>query len=212
MLFIATASAAWLATVSGMDDPCCAQKVVTALQSVPTVTSVAAAFEKNQACLVASGPITEAALGTALTSAGYQLVSLAEVKVCPEGLRPAVDPWEAAKGLDVVTISHGERVDLKPVTGKFTVFDFGAPWCAPCHTGAAQLITYMGSKTDVAARVIWLDGADAKATFALPVVAQHLAFAEGLPWYKVLGTDGKKLYEGSDPTAAIAAVDRKRAR
>jgi copper chaperone CopZ len=70
-----------------MDDPCCAQKVVTALQSVPTVTSVAAAFEKNQACLVASGPITEAALGTALTSAGYQLVSLAEVKVCPEGLR-----------------------------------------------------------------------------------------------------------------------------
>jgi hypothetical protein len=60
--------------------------------------------------------------------------------------------------------------------------------------------------------VIWLDGADAKATFALPVVAQHLAFAEGLPWYKVLGTDGKKLYEGSDPTAAIAAIDRKRAR
>lgn len=43
-------------------------------------------------------------------------------------------------------------------------------------------------------------------------MAQHLAFAEGLPWYKVLGTDGKKLYEGSDPTAAIAAIDRKRAR
>lgn len=212
MLLVNTASAAWLATVSGMDDPCCAQKVVTALQAVPAVTAVAANFEAGQACLQASVPLTSGALGTALASAGYSLVSLAEVEACPAGMQPAADPWAAAKGLDVVTISHGARVDLTPVQGKFTVFDFGAPWCAPCHTGAALLTTYMGSHADVAARVVWLDAGDAKASFALPVVTQHLAFAEGLPWYKVVGPDGKKLYEGSVASAAITAIDRRRAR
>lgn len=212
MLFITTASAAWLASVSGMDDPCCAQKVVTALQSVPMVTSVAASFEKNQACMEASGPLTSASLGKALESAGYSIVSLSEVAACPAGLHVAVDPWAAAKGLDVVTISHGDRVELTPVGGKYTIFDFGAPWCAPCHAGAALLTTYITGKRDVSARIVWLDAGDAKASFALPVVAQHLAFAEGLPWYKVVGPDGKKLYEGSAPAAAIAAIDRKRGR
>ena len=103
MLFITTASAAWLANVSGMDDPCCAQKVVTALQSVPTVTSVAASFEKNQACLEATSILTLPTLGKALESAGYGIVSLSEVATCPAGLHVAVDPWAGAKGLDAVT-------------------------------------------------------------------------------------------------------------
>jgi thiol-disulfide isomerase/thioredoxin len=29
--------------------------------------------------------------------------------------------------------TSGEAVDLDPVTGKVTVFDFWAPWCQPCH-------------------------------------------------------------------------------
>lgn len=212
MLLINAASAAWLATVTGMDDPCCAQKVVTALQAVPSVTAVAAKFETNQACLEASAPLTSGALSAALVSAGYALVSLSEVATCPAGMQAAVDPWAAAKGLDVVTISHGERVELTAVAGKFTVFDFGAPWCPPCHVGAALLTTYMGGHADVATRVVWLDAGDAKASFSLPVVAQHLAYAEGLPWYKVVGPDGKKVYEGSVASAAITAIDRRRAR
>jgi thiol-disulfide isomerase/thioredoxin len=43
-------------------------------------------------------------------------------------------------GLDVRAIAeHGEAVELFPVAGKLTVFDFHAPWCRPCHALEREL-------------------------------------------------------------------------
>lgn len=220
LLFVATTVAALpagnvLVTVSGMGDGCCEQQVVTRLSAVPGVKSAAASAVLGQACLSTSASLDDTALQEALVGSEYGYVSAASVSACPAGLVPArKDAWDGATGVDVAIVSHGEQVDLAAlaVKGKFTIYDFGAPWCQPCYTTADRLKDYLKANADVAVRAIVLDAGDPRQSFALPVVKQHLEFAEGLPWLKVVDASGKKLYEGSDVEAAIKAIDRRRAR
>ena len=113
--------------------------------------------------------------------------------------------WKAfaleAKGnpdLDFEIVSTGERFKPKRELskGKFTVFDFGADWCGICHSTAKQLQDLLKERDDLAVRAIHLPG-DEDASFAHPVVFQHLYEASGLPWFVLYGPDKNKLYEGS---------------
>ncbi len=195
-----------------MDNDCCAQQVAVALRAVESVQGVYVSTD-GRACVTSTVAVRPEAVESALKTAGYAAIKLESVDRCPDGLRaPAQDPWSGIVDLDVKVISHGEETDLAAhaATGKFTVYDFGADWCAPCHTTAAALQAYLRTHPDVAVRAILLDGSDAAASFALPIVKQHLQFAPGLPYLLVRAPNGKTVYQGPDVTDALASVDRKR--
>lgn len=215
MLLLAPAAlaAAVVLEVGGMDDDCCAQKVAAALQAVPFVAEVRTDTAEGRACATLASAGDAETLRAAVVAAGYTVAAAETVADCPGTLAPAAkDPWDDVAGIDAKVISRGETVDLDAhaVAGKFTVFDFGAPWCAPCHTTAATLKAYLRAHPDTAVRAVVLDKGDPEESYALPVVKQHLRFAEGLPWFLVRAPNGKKVYEGTDVDAALAAVDKKR--
>ena len=114
---------------------------------------------------------------------------------CPQEM---IHPWSDVKG-DFETISKGERVSIKKhlVKGKYTIIDFSAVWCAPCHNISSKLKPMLAQRDDLAVRSIELPD-NQKTAFDAPVVFQHLSQAEGLPYIILFDKRGKKLYEGSD--------------
>ena len=121
------------------------------------------------------------------------------------------DPWAKTDGHDVQVISDGFEFEIKEhlVEGKFTIFDFGASWCGPCHAAAQRFKAAMTTHSDIAVRAISL-GDDPSLSFEHPVVQQHMSFANGLPWFILYSPSGKRIYQGGDVDALLKAVDRKR--
>jgi len=112
----------------------------------------------------------------------------------------------------IIVTAKGEEVDLEAheVDGKFTIFDFGAPWCGPCHVAEKLLRDYLSDHPDVALRAVVLDAQDAKTSFDMPVVAQHLQTAPGLPYFILVNPKGKTIARGVDPARILKKIDKKR--
>ena len=202
--------------IDGMVCHGCQRKVTAALEALPFVADAAASFAAGGACLDLAaegdtGPIREAVSGL-----GYTVTGVEAVDACPPDLREGhrVDPWDDTGGHDVAIISRGEAVTLEDhlAPGRFTIVDFGAPWCGPCHAAAAALRAYMDGHDDVAVRAVSLDADDPEESYALPVVEQHLKWVAGIPWFIVYAPDGRVIYEGSEVEAAMKAIDRRRRR
>ncbi len=202
--------------VPGADDDCCAQKVASLLQTVDFVEAAGASLVERKACVRVKAGLAadEEILKRVLAEAGYPVAAVTPVDACPASLLPRREPWDAHAGLDVAVVSRGASValDTVRVDGRFTVVDFGAPWCGPCFGVADTLAGYLRDHADTAVRVIWLDAADARASFALPAAQEHLRFATALPWLVVFAPNGKRLYEGTDVAAATKAIDKRRKR
>ncbi len=203
-----------LVRIDGMTCAGCNQGVSKALSALPAVSSVEASFAEGAACAELTGPVEEAEVRRAVTGAGYTVTTVEPVDRCPEGLRGKLkDPWRGkTDGLDVVQISSGEEVDVAAylAVGMYTVIDYGASWCGPCHTAADQLAEYLRAHDDVAVRVVHLGGETADDSYAQPVVAQHLRYVKGIPWLVVHAPDGKVLIRGQSVDKAISAIDRHR--
>ncbi|HSR97307.1 MAG TPA: cupredoxin domain-containing protein [Kofleriaceae bacterium] len=103
-------------------------------------------------------------------------------------------------GLDKADLTdRGEAVDLVPVAGKITVFDFWATWCEPCKVLDGELAEVARRHPeDVAIRKINTVDTDS------PASQRYLADAT-LPHIKVYGRDGKPLFERSASPVALAA-------
>ena len=196
--------------IDGMDCASCNKKVAASLEDAPGVSSVFASFSARGACLQLDGTVDRDDLAARLKrDTGYTVTGLEVAERCPRDLRPSkVDPWSDSGSMDVEVVSTAEKVKLSSilVPDKFTIVDFGAPWCGPCLVSAAAFKSYLGSHDDVAVRAIWLDGSSPTESFALPVAVQHLALIPGLPWFVVYSPAGKQIYKGQEHAEVLSAI------
>ena len=202
--------------IDGMVCNGCQESVTAALDALPFVASTTASFAVGGACVDLSAEGDTERIREAVSGLGYTVTTIEAVDACPAKLKRGhrVDPWDDTGGHDVVVISRGAEVTLEDhlAEDKFTVVDFGAPWCGPCHTTAATLRTYMDEHDDVAVRVVTLDASDPRESYALPVVEQHIKWVGGIPYFLVYDPTGKTVYKGSEVDAAIKAIDKRRSR
>jgi thiol-disulfide isomerase/thioredoxin len=216
LLAPATASAeALLMDIEGMTCAGCRVKVRDVLSPLPFVSSIITSDSESTICVETSAPHDRSALDEAIQSLGYQVQNFKVQESCPAEIGAVRDPWAGkTEGRDVVTISDGERVDIAAslVPGKFTIIDFGAAWCGPCHEAAERLATYLDSHSDVAVRVVNLISTNVSESYALPAAQQHLEYAPGIPWFTVYDPKGRRLYQGLSLDKMLTAVAKKRAK
>lgn len=106
-------------------------------------------------------------------------------------------------GLDVADLgAPGEAVELVPVPGKLTIFDFWATWCEPCKVLEPALIELARAHPGVVA-IRRIDAAD----WDSAVVARHLTpKGFGLPHLKVLDPSGRMVLEQSSARDGLEAL------
>jgi copper chaperone CopZ len=207
-------SSKYVVTVDGMTCNGCASTVREALLGAKGVGEAVVSHLEGKACIGAEADLDFAAVGAALKLATYEMTAHEAVTECPEGLRGKLpDPWDdRAEGLDVLIVSHGEEFDLKAqrLDDKYTIIDFGAPWCEPCHVAAEKLVPYLQQHPDVAVRAVSLGGEDPTTSYEQPVVAQHLQYVKGVPWFIVHAPGGRVLHKGMEVDKVMTVIDKHR--
>jgi len=202
--------------IQGMTCSGCASTVHETLLSSKGISSAVVSHLQGKACVETDDNFDAVIVGAALHTAEYKMTAHLAVETCPDGLRGSFpDPWEErSEGLRVKTVSQGEEIDLKAqiVDGSYTIIDFGAPWCGPCHEAAEQLAAYLKEHADVAVRAINLAGQEPTESYQQPIVAQHLQYVKGVPWFIIHAPGGRVLYKGMEVSKAMKAIDKHRKR
>jgi thiol-disulfide isomerase/thioredoxin len=104
--------------------------------------------------------------------------------------------------LDAVT--QGEAARLDAVPGKWTVFDFWAPWCEACKVLDPQLRQLAAERPDVALRRINIVDLES------PIARRELTPATVLPHVRVSGPDGVTVLELSGtPDTVLREIKRR---
>jgi len=106
-------------------------------------------------------------------------------------------------GLDVSDLgSPGEAVDLVPVSGKITIFDFWAVWCEPCKVLEPALVEIARAHPDLVA-IRRIDAVD----WDSAAVARHLTpNAFNLPHVKVFDVTGRMVIERSSEAGGLQTL------
>jgi thiol-disulfide isomerase/thioredoxin len=103
--------------------------------------------------------------------------------------------------LDVV--QGGEAVDLTPVPGKWTVFDFWASWCEACKGLDAHLRELDAQRPSLAVRRVNI------VDFDSPIALRELKGVTQLPHIRIVRPGGGIAFEGSGPAdELLAEVER----
>jgi copper chaperone CopZ len=196
--------------LAGMSCVTCEQKVIKTLDVLPFVKSTRASTPLQMACVELQGELNTADLTGAIEDLGYTVASIDIVEECELGSDGLLKNWSQTDGLDVQIISTGEEVTLEDflAPNKFTIYDFGAPWCAPCHASETLLKIYMAEHANIAVRAIVLDSPDPKISFSMPATKQHLQSAAGLPYFLVMSPKGKTIYRGTEIDKLLKKLDK----
>ncbi len=95
-------------------------------------------------------------------------------------------------------VLEGEARPLQAVRGKWTVFDFWAKWCDACVALDRELREIAAERDDVAIRRVNI------VDFDSPIALQELVGVSTLPRIRVVGPDGRILFEQSGEPDALA--------
>ena len=119
----------------------------------------------------------------------------------PHGDGDAVHP--DATGLDVVDVgAPGEAVELVPVAGKITIFDFWATWCEPCKILEPALFEIARAHPELVA-IRRIDTVD----WDSPAVARYLTpRGFDLPHLKIYDPGGRLVLERSSSAGKLGAL------
>jgi len=198
--------------LAGMSCVTCEQKVIKNLDALPFVENTQASTPLQTACVELAGELNTASITGAIEDLGYTVQSINLVEECELNPGGLLKNWSQTEGLDVQIISTGEEVTLEDflAPNKFTIYDFGAPWCAPCHASETLLKIYMAEHANIAVRAIVLDSPDPKISFSMPVTKQHLQSAAGLPYFLVMNPKGKTIYRGTEIDKLLKKLDKHR--
>ena len=198
--------------IDGMTCLGCQIKINTALDDIEGISETDTSRAAGAACAQLEGTIQPAKIREAIESLGYTIRSMDVVDSCDTSQSRYPDNWAVTGNLDIRIISRGEEVDLEAhrPKGKWTIYDFGAPWCAPCHVAETMIKMYLREHPDTAVRAIILDAQTARESFDMPVVQQHLLGAPGLPYFIVKDDKGKVVFRGSEVDRMLKKLDKKR--
>lgn len=198
--------------VEGMICVSCEVKLVKALGKLDFVTDASAFAADGRVCATAADGVDNATIKATVAELGYTVTEITPDPQCETSDSRFPPNWADTEGLDASVISSGGEVNLMEhaAEGKFTIYDFGAPWCGPCHVAEKMLKDYLRDHDDVAVRAIVLASDDPKASFAMPAAKQHLQSAAGLPHFVVVSPSGKTVFTGSDVVRVLKKLDKKR--
>jgi len=198
--------------VEGMTCVSCETKLVKALSGLDFVTDASAIAAAGRVCATGTDGIDHEAIKATVAELGYTVTGINPDPNCEDSDSRFPPNWADTEGLDARIISSGEEVTLMEhaAEGKFTIYDFGAPWCGPCHVAEKMLKDYLRDHQDVAVRAIVLASDDPKTSFAMPAAKQHLQSAPGLPHFVVVSPSGKIVFNGSDVVRVLKKLDKKR--
>ncbi len=172
-------------TVYGMTCDDCALQAARKVRGIRGVVEANVDFGSKQALLRAEqGRVTLADIQSALSSLGFEGLPADQQPLAPLS-------EEEKKTLDIRTITHGERIDVRAhlAPGKITIFDYYADWCGPCHLLTPKLERLVLKYENVALRKVdlgdWESAAarQASSEFQLP----------GLPFTRVFDDRGNLL-------------------
>lgn len=192
-------------SVLGMNCASCADAATRALKAVPGVVEPTVDFDSKVGRVRSDGEVSREQIEAALATLGF------EARFGDEPLDSDPLPEEVRAGLDLKTVSHGERVRIKNelASGKITVFDYYADWCGPCHLLSPKLERLVLEYDNVALRKVDLVDYESEAArqatrdFGLP----------GLPFTRVFDERGKLLGQvHGNRIDDIAAIVRPHAR
>lgn len=167
--------------VAGLSCDGCAATATDALRKLPGVVKAEVDFATRRARVEAGRHIGDAELRQALAKFGF------EARFPDDAIVKPLTSEERAQ-LDIKVASRGEAFDVRRhlARGKFTIFDFWAKWCGPCHVLTPKIERLVQQRSDVALRTIDLEQWDSPAArqatkeFGIPA----------LPYVRVYGPDG----------------------
>ncbi len=171
--------------VLGMHCANCADTATEALATVPGALEPAVNFDSKQGRVLSDGTVTREQIRDALASLGF------EARFEDETLDSDPLPDEIRAGLDIQTVSHGEKIRVKDhlAPGKITIFDYYAEWCGPCHLLSPKLERLVLKYENVALRKLDLVDYESK----LAAQATREFKLPGLPFTRVFSDRGKLL-------------------
>ena len=172
--------------IAGLACDGCAATATDALRKMAGVTKATVTFATRRARVESTRRIEDAEFRSTLAKFGY------EARFPNDPVVPSLTPEERAR-LDIKVASRGEAFDLRKhlARGKYTIFDFWAEWCGPCHVLTPKIERLVQERSDVALRTIDLEqwdspaGEQATKEFKVP----------GLPYVRVYGPGGKFISE-----------------
>ena len=189
--------------VAGLSCAGCEAPANEALRKLPGVVKAEVVFETKRGRVEARRQVAPDEIRRALGKLGFDTHFAGD---------PVVGPLTAAEraGLDIRVASRGEAFDIRKnlAPGKFTIFDFWAEWCGPCHALTPKIERLVLENPNVALRTVdlqqWDSAAARQATKDFKLVA--------LPYVRVYGPDGKFVGEvlGNDIEKIRALVKGRR--